>query len=54
MRTDYIARGTLLNAVWSPKWERNPRKRGYIVYMWLIHFAVQQELTQHCKATILQ
>ena len=22
------------------------------VYIWLIHFAVQQKLTQHCKATI--
>ena len=24
------------------------------IYVWLIHFAVQQKLTQHCKATILQ
>ena len=22
--------------------------------VWLIHFAIQQELTQHCKATVLQ
>ena len=24
------------------------------IYVWLIHFAAQQKLTQHCKATILQ
>ena len=24
------------------------------VYAWLIHFAVEQKPTQHCKATILQ
>ena len=24
------------------------------IYIWLIHFAVQQKLTQHCKATRLQ
>ena len=22
------------------------------VYVWLLHFVVQQQLTQHCKATI--
>ena len=30
------------------------QKKGIHVYVWLIHFAVQQKLTQHCKATILQ
>ena len=29
-------------------------KEGIYVYVWLIHFAVQQKLTQHCKATKLQ
>ena len=24
------------------------------MYVWLIHFAIQQKLTQHCKLTILQ
>ena len=24
------------------------------VYTWLIHFVVQQKLTQHCKVTVLQ
>ena len=27
---------------------------GIYVYMWLIHFVVQQKLTQQCKAIILQ
>ena len=29
-RTYCIARGTLLNALWWPKWEGNPKKRGYM------------------------
>jgi len=33
---------------------RNPRKEKVDVHVWLIHFAVQQKLTQHCKATVLQ
>jgi len=31
----------------------NPKK-GICVYVWLIHFAVQQKLKQHYKTTILQ
>ena len=27
---------------------------GIFVYLYLTHFAVQQKLTQHCKAIILQ
>ena len=27
---------------------------GICVYVWLIHFTVQQKLTQHCRAIILQ
>ena len=32
MRTYYvfIAQGTVLNALWQPKWEGNPKKNGYI------------------------
>ena len=30
------------------------KEEGFYVFMYLIHFAVQQKLTQHCKATILQ
>ena len=34
---------------------RGRSKREEIaVYLWLIHFVVQQKLTQHCKATIPQ
>ena len=28
-------------------------REGIYVYIWLIHFVVQQRLTQHCKAIIL-
>ena len=28
-------------------------KDGIYVYVWLIHFTVQQKLTQYCKATKL-
>ena len=28
-------------------------REGIYVYIQLIHFVVQQKLTQHCKATIL-
>ena len=30
------------------------KKEGIYAYAWLIHFAAQQNLTQHCKTTILQ
>ena len=30
------------------------KKEGIYVHMWLIHFAVQQKLTQQCKVTIRQ
>ena len=30
-------------------------EEGHIhIYIWLIHSAMQQKLTQHCKATIFQ
>ena len=32
--------------------EQKSKKEGICVYIWLIHFAVQQKLTQHCKAMI--
>ena len=43
MRTYYRAQGTLLNGLWWPKWEGNLKEKG--VYVQLVHFAVQQELT---------
>ena len=37
------------------KWEGNLKNWGDIhVYIELIHFSVQQKVTQHCKATALQ
>ena len=29
------------------------RERGIYVYLWLIHIAVQQKRSQHCKTTIV-
>ena len=33
MRTCCAVQETLLGAVWQPKWEGNPKKRGYIIYV---------------------
>ena len=30
------------------------KEEAMCVYLWLMHYAVQQRLTQHCKANILQ
>ena len=30
MRIYCVAQGTLLSALWRPKWERNLKKRGYM------------------------
>ena len=38
----------------SPRGGGRSKSRGIYVYMWLIHFFVQQKLTQHCQTTILQ
>ena len=57
MRKYCIFQGSPLSALWWTKWEGNPKKRGYIyiyIYVQLIHFAGQQKLTWHCKATIIQ
>ena len=35
MRTYCMAQGSLLNAPWCPKWEGNPKMRGYMyTYCW--------------------
>ena len=49
MRTYSIAQGTLLSALWWPKWEGNPKERRLYVHVWLSHVAVQQKLAQHHK-----
>ena len=46
MRTYCIALGTLLSALGNLN-EKDLQKEGVYVYAWLIHFAVQQKLTQH-------
>ena len=33
---------------------RKSKKKGIYVYIWLVHFTVQQELAQHCNAAIPQ
>ena len=33
MRTYCVAQGTLLGALWWPKWEGNPKKEGIYVYI---------------------
>ena len=51
MRTYCVAQETLLSAQWRPKQEENP-PRKMCVYILLIHFVVQQKLTQHCQSTV--
>ena len=29
MIINYIARGTVFNTLWLPKWEGSPKERGY-------------------------
>ena len=51
MRTYCIAQGTLVNALW---WLNGKEILKEGICMHITDFAVQQKLTQHCKATILQ
>ena len=37
----YIAQGTLLSALWGPKWEGNPKKRGYMYIADLLRCTVE-------------
>ena len=61
MRTTSVAQGAQLHALWWPRGvgcgggvgERSKRE-GMYVYLQLIHFIVQQKLTQPCKAIILK
>ena len=45
-----LSTGTLLSRL---EWQKNPEKRRR-VYIYLIHFAVNLRLTQHCKPATLQ
>ena len=47
--------GNSISAPWWSTWEGKPKKtEGICVHVWLIHSAVEQKPTQHCKATVLQ
>ena len=48
MRSSYIAQGIISKLLRWNMMEDNMRKIMY-VYALLRHFAVQQQLTQHCK-----
>ena len=69
MRTCYKAQWAQLSALWGHRevgyrvWEHRLqevggegrlRREGKHVYIQMIHFTVQQRLTQHCKVIILQ
>ena len=41
----YIAQGTLLSAMWGPKWEGNPKKRGYMYIADSLHCTVETNNT---------
>ena len=45
MRTDCVAQGTLLNALWRPEWEGKPKGRGYI-YIYMYQFGSVQLLSR--------
>ena len=53
MRTCCVAQGILLSARADLNGEEI-QKRGVCAHIQLIHFAVQQKLAQHCKATELK
>ena len=54
MRTHCIAQGTVLHCSAVTSMERKSKKEQMYVCTELTHFAVQQKLTQHFKATTLQ
>ena len=39
---------------WSGRVGGRFKREGMYVYIWLIHDAVQQKLTEHCKTVIFQ
>ena len=53
MWTYCIEQGTQFNALWWPTWEGNPKQRCVRVYIYN-SFAIQQKVTQHCKAIVGQ
>ena len=53
MRTEHTTQGTLLSALWGPKWEDN-LKRGDRCTQIAESFFCTAETNQQCKATIFQ
>lgn len=54
MEAYYMAPGTLLSALWWPKWEGNPKRRELYVNVWLASLPTCAAETQQCKTTIHQ
>lgn len=52
MSTYHAAQRALLCPLWPPQWRKIQNTAGMCI--WLIHLAIQQKLTQQCKAAILQ
>ena len=46
--------GTLKSLLQHHSSKATVLREGISTYIWLIHFALQQKLAQHCKAIILQ
>ena len=51
VKTHCVVQETLLSALWRPIWEGNSKQN---IYIWLIPFAVQENLTHQCKAAMPQ
>ena len=49
MRTCCIAQGTLLNAPWWPKWEGNPKQRGYMYSWFTLLYLLNISLKYHFR-----
>ena len=51
MRTYCKAQGTLLNALWWPNWEGNPKKRRYMyMYYWFTCICITEKaMATHCS-----
>ena len=54
MRICGIAQGTLLSALWGPKWERNSRKRNICVCMAGSLCSTAETNTTYCNTTLFQ
>jgi len=53
MRAYRVAQGALLKCSVRTYMGRQSKEEGIYVSTWLIYLAIQQKLTEHCKATIV-